>query len=356
MTDNEKFHIRLSVIWWSALFVMLMWLMFVTANNKTIVIADGTYGEGAVQEGGSMGRAQKLGLESAGEANGIFLIPLEENTKPESVVVENRYMDKELRILIKGAHEDFYGGHTVQGDITSIQRAYWERQRNGVLLRIQMNAIYEYRTSMDGNILRVEVCDPHEIYRMLVVIDPAGGGPISANPGVADYRNQIAAGIMLEVGKRLPEQLDNSNIRLYFTRTADEDISPERRAALVEDVGADLFLYIDTAADEDTSQYGIRGYYNESYFIPGFGNVELADLVTRKVTLACGNRAIGLEPAGEESVLQNIRVPAAGIELGYMTNEQESALLSQSDYQERLAAGIAEALREVYTNYYEKME
>ncbi|MCM1092096.1 MAG: N-acetylmuramoyl-L-alanine amidase [Butyrivibrio sp.] len=352
MTDNERVHVRLSVIWWSALFVALMYLMLVTANNKTIVIADGTYGEETALEGGSTGRAQRLGLESAGAANGIFLIPLEENTKPENVVVENRYMDKELHILIKGAREDFYGSHTVQGDIAPIQQAYWEKQRSGVLLRLQMSEVYEYRTSMDGNILRVEVCDPHEIYQMLVVIDPAGGGPISVNPGVADYRNQIAAEIMLEVAKRLPEQLDSENIRLYFTRTADEEVSAERRAALVEDVGADLFLYIDTAADEDTSQYGIRGYYNEAYFIPGFGNVELADLVTRKVTLACGNRAIGLEPAGEESVLQSIRVPAAGIELGYMTNVQESALLSRSGYQESLAAGIAEALREVYASYY----
>lgn len=356
MTDNEKFHICLSAIWWSVLFAAAMCLMLVTANNKTIVIADGTYGEETAGAGGSMGRARKLGLEDSGKADGIFLIPLEENTKPESVVVENHYMDKELHILIKDARGEFYGARAVQGDVAAISGAYWEGQRSGVLLRLRMDAIYEYRTSMEGNVLRVEVCDPHEIYRMLVVVDPAGGGPIGVNPGVADYRNQIAAGIVLEVGKRLPEQLDNADIRIYFTRTADEDVSPERRAALVEDVGADLFLYIDTAADEDASQYGIRGYYNEAYFIPDFGNVELADIVTRKVTLACGNRAIGLEAAGEESILQNIRIPAAGIELGYMTNGRESALLSQSDYQDRLAAGIAEALGEVYTNYYEEME
>ncbi len=353
MKGKDRFHIGLSVVWWSFLFIAAMYLMLYTANHKTIVIADGAYGQEITGEIIGSGQGLKLAVENTGEANGIFFIPLEEEIKADDVVIENRYMDKELYIHIKGAHEDFYADCAVQGDVSAIRDAYREKKRNGILLRLHMREVNEYRTSMEGNILKVEVCAPHELYKLLVVIDPAGGGGAEGKTDVETYRNQVAAELVLEVGKLLPEQLGSGDIRLYFTRTDDEDVSVEERAALAEAVGADLFLHIDTAADEDTTKYGIRGWYNESYFIPEFGNVEFADIVARNVAVACGNRATGLEAAGEDSVLQSLRIPAAGIDLGYMTNEQESALLFQNNYRVKLAKGIAEAIREVYTNYYE---
>lgn len=353
MEENEKFHIYISVIWWSILFIAAMYLMIDTANHKMIVIADGTYGQETIGESGEAVQGQRLRMEPAGGEAGVFLISLEEETKAENVVVENRYMDRALHIFIKGAHEEFYGKHAIQGDVTAIRNAYEERQRSGVLLKLHMDGVYEYRTSMDGNTLRVEVCEPHELYRLLVVVDPAGGGPIGVNPDMEAYRAQIASALVLEVSRLLPERLDNENIRIYFTRTEDEEVSAERRRALVEDVGADLFLRVDLSVDEDTAKYGVCGRYNESYFIPEFGNVEFADIVTRNVTIACGNRAVGLEAAGEDSILQKIRIPAAEIALGYMTNEEEGALLSQNDYKEKLAKGIAEALMEVYSTHYE---
>jgi N-acetylmuramoyl-L-alanine amidase len=114
-----------------------------------------------------------------------------------------------------------------------------------------------------------------------------------------------------------------------------------------------MFLHINVAQAEDEQQYGICGWYNELYYIPEFGNVELADIVTKNVTIASGNRAVGLKAADEESILQDIRVPAAEIDLGYLTNSQERSLLSQSAYREKLADGIADAIREVYSSYYE---
>lgn len=106
--------------------------------------------------------------------------------------------------------------------------------------------------------------------------------------------------------------------------------------------------------EEHPEKYGIQGIYNENYFIPEFGNAQMADVLTRNVTIAAGNRAIGLLPASEKSVLQEIRIPAAQVNLGYLTNEQERTLLGQEKYQEKLAEGLANAILEVYTPYVEQ--
>ncbi len=335
-----KFNRRLTLLWWSFLFAASMYLMIYTAEHKTIVIADGSYEQGAVGESVNSEWEHHLELENTQEGTGVFLIPLAKNTKAEDIVIENGYADKSLHILLKSSEDGFYGEHSVQGDVGTIRSAGWEEQRRGVLLKFQMDDVYEYRTSMDQNMLRVEVCDPHSLYRLLVVVNVADG-------------NAVETETVREVLRLLPAQLDHDNIRLYFIGMEDEAPTAEERLSFVEEVNADVFLTVGIASREDAGQYGVCGRYNESYFIPEFGNVEFADIVTRNVTIASGNRAIGLESAGEDSILQKMRIPAAGVELGNLNNEQESELLLQEGYREKLARGIAEAIREVYTVYYE---
>lgn len=342
MTEQEKIHMRFTAIWWGIMFTVFMILMLVTANRKTIVIADGSYGQDDADGSyGQLEHERDIRLIGTEEGTGIFLIPLEKNIKAENITVENSYMKKEMHIFIEGAREDFYGENPIQGDVSNIQWAGREDRKKGVFLNLHMDDVYEYHTSMDGEYLRIETFDPHEMYRLLVVIDAMGSGQ-------SDSMELIS-----EVCRLLPKQLNREEIRLYFTDSDDAIPTVEERLAFVEAVQVDLYLCIGVAMEEDIAQYGIRGWYNEDYFIPEFGNVEFADIVTRKVTIACGNRAIGLERAGDDSILHMLRIPAAGVELGNFANEQERALLFQESYKEKLAQGIAEAIREVYTDYYE---
>ncbi len=349
MAEKEQFHMGLTVVWWVFLFTGAMYLMLVTASNKAIVIADGSYEQGTYQRGEAVEREKRLEITGTQEQTGVFLIPVEKGARAEDVVVENRYMDQALHIFVGGAREDFYETCSVQGDVASIRTAAMEKQRKGVLLKFRMDDVYEYRTSMDGSMLRVEVCNPRDLYKLLVVVDPLDGSAGEADEAGADKRTETA----LAVCRLLPGQLGHEDIRLYFTRTEDEAVSDEKRLAFAEAVQADLYLAVGTAAEEDAERYGICGWYNESYFIPEFGNVELADIVTRNVTVTCGNRAVGLKSAGEESILQGVRIPAAGVDLGNFTNAKEKTLLVQAAYREKLAQGIAEAIKEVYTEYYE---
>lgn len=341
--DVDKFHMCLTVFWWGILFIAAMYLMLTTAFRKTIVIAEGSYEQESTASAWSgEEREKEVPLVSTDQGTGIILIPLEKDIKAENVVVENSYMKREMHIFIKGAVDEFYGENPMTGDVANIRWAGRKKQRNGVFLNLHMDGVYEYRTSMDGEYLRIESCDPHEVYDLLVVVDCMESGQKESE--------QFAAAVC----RLIPKQLDHDNIRFYFTNAEEEALSEEERLAFVEESHADLFLSVGVAAMEDASVYGICGWYNENYFIPEFGNVELADIVTRNVTIASGNRAIGLQSAAEDSILQELRIPAAGVELGNLTNDQERILLSRGNYREKLAQGIAEAIREVYTNYYER--
>lgn len=122
-------------------------------------------------------------------------------------------------------------------------------------------------------------------------------------------------------------------------------MSADERVRLAKEVGADLYIRLCACADAaDADAYGITGFYNDEYYIPGFGNTELADILTREVTIAASNQAVGLKAAGEESVLRLLKIPAAEISIGFLSNPKEAYLLGQESYQVKLADGFVSAI------------
>ena len=208
-------------------------------------------------------------------------------------------------------------------------------------MKLEMEDVMEYRSTLERNLLTISYGEPHELYDFLVVLDPVGGGSDSGISGYGISEKELA----LEVARQVRRSFSMSNVELYLTRTEDVEVSGQARMDFVEAVDADLYIRIGAQADaEDPDAYGVQTYYNEEYFIPGFGNVDLADIVTRQVTIASSNRAIGISPAQEESILRSIRIPAVELSLGYLSNPQEEMLLEQEAYRQKLAEGILNAI------------
>ncbi len=351
MAEAEHFNRKLTYVLWSFLFIGSMYLMLATAAHKTIVIEDTGLEQSGIQKNADAGgQVGTLTLQSGAGPEKSFYIPLGEDCRAEDVVVENCYTETELRVYIKDAAKDFFEDRAVRGDVSAIRQAEWESQKDGVLLRFRMDGVYEFQSSIESDSLRIAACSPHELYRMVVVIDPACGGGETGQTFAGCSEKEIA----LAVSERIQEQVGREEIRLYFTRTEDTEVPADARRGLAQAVDADLFINIGVGVSEDPARYGIQGWYNESYFIPEFGNVQLADLLTRNVTVAARNRAVGLNAAGEESILQDLSLPAARVEVGYLSNERERALLIQEEYQEKLAEGIAKAIEEIYAERYEQ--
>lgn len=347
MAEGEKFNWWLTGIWWFILFTGVMCLMLVFATRKTIVIADSTDGQQTV--GGYYAERKTLMRKQADGEAGVFWIPLEKGTKAGNVVVENSYLDRELHIFVGGAQGQFYAACAVEGDVTAIVTADSQVRQSGVLLRLCMDGVYEFQTSMDGENLKIQMSRPKENYQAVVVVDPGTG-----SDGMNAEEKADAEELTLAVSRMLAKQWNMEQVKLYITRTEEKMLEDEQQLAFVEDVEADFYIRLWVTQDENPNLYGICGQYNGAYFIPGFGNVKLADCLTKNVTITSGNRAVGLVEASQDSILYSLQIPGACIGLGYITNEKESALMKQEEYRQKLAAGVVAAVREVYTEYYEK--
>ena len=278
-----------------------------------------------------------------------FCIPMPESVKAEEVVLENHYMDKELWVGISTeqtkAYEEFYESKSVFGNCENVSDGRFEAEKDRICLRFALNGVYEYRSIFEDHTLYVEFVPSKEVYEKIIVIDPAYGGE---EHGVA-VDGILSKNITLDVAKALKAMFDESDIKVYYTRMDDSNPTAADRVELAAATRADMLISIEVSGDENSKLYGTSAVYNSKFFIPGFGNVELADLLEREVVTSISGKACGLiESEKEDLVVNNATVPAAAIRVGYLTNSQEAILLQREDYIRRIAEGIYNAVLKAY--------
>lgn len=324
--------------------------MIVYAGNKVITIADVAQDQVADTKDkdgqSSDGRIGGIQLQFAEDGGGEFLcIPLKEATKAENIVMENHYMNRELWIYIYGTQDGFYEEQQISGNLSAVNSGTYEYTEGVSLLKFGLNEIYECRNVLKEGNLYIAFDNPGDIYERIIVIDPGDGGEARGY----EAHGCVEKDINLDIAKRLKQKLDTTDIKVYYTRMDDSNPSSESRIGIANSVRADLFISIHAGGDpEDAAVYGTETVYNQEYFIPGFGSIELADIVEREVVTSISGRGIGLAAATEETEILEARVPAALLRTGYITNKQEAALLSMEDYRERIAEGLYNAIVKAY--------
>lgn len=341
--------------------VAVMAVMFYYSINKVVVVT-GVAQDEVVH---SMGTTQhEKTPESVQDRNQIvfdrmsqekdyFCIPLHSDITAEDVTIENHYMDKELWVSIKQEKkndtcEEFYRSNSVYGKCDEVTSGYFESGEETFWLKFRLNDVYEYSSIFENNNLYIEFMTPKEVYDKIVIIDPAYGGAVTgAVSGDAKSKE-----ITLEIARALKQKLDGTDIKVYYTRMSDTGPSEENRVELTNATKADMLIRIEVNESTDSRALGTEAVYNEMFFIPGFGNVELADLLEREVVTAISGKANGLvESTDDDIVLAQTQIPAATIRVGYITNAQEAQLLCREDYAQKIAEGIYQAILRAYEEY-----
>lgn len=232
-------------------------------------------------------------------------------------------------------------------ETVGIEAGFYHETEDGVALIFALTQVYEYRTVFENNELYISFLNPREIYNQIVVIDPSCGGLDRGNVenGVVEKK------LTLQIAGKLKEKLDESGIKAYYTRMDDVNPAAEQRVALANEVKADMYIAISVDRREEEEVYGVSTIYNDQYFIPGFGSVELADLLEKELASEIKTKALGLEKASGESKLRYATVPAAEVRVGCLSNKQEAILLKREDYIEKIANGIYNAIISSYETY-----
>ncbi|MDE6389366.1 MAG: N-acetylmuramoyl-L-alanine amidase [Lachnospiraceae bacterium] len=341
--------------------VTAMSAMLYYCANKIIVVADvaqdeveqnaedGDGGEKIPADIIAEDEKNHINIDRSSQNTNYFCIPMPAGVKAEEVVMENHYMDRELWVMIEpkemNGQETFYEENGVYGNCTDVLTGHYDVEKHRICLRFALTDVYEYHSIFEDNTLYVEFMTPKETYDKVIVIDPAYG----MNDMGVTVNGVNAKDVTLEIAKALKAKLDETDIKVYYTRMDDSNPSMGSRVQLASDTKADMLIRIEVGSAESSKMYGTEAVYNSRFFIPGFGSVELADILEREVVTAISGKANGLVEASDtDGVVSNATVPAAAIKVGYLTNAQEFILLQREDYIQRIAEGIYQSIVKSY--------
>lgn len=188
---------------------------------------------------------------------------------------------------------------------------------------------------------------PQPLAGQTIVLDPGHGGP---DGGAKGSNNTDEKDITLKVAKLTKDYLQEAGAVVYLTREEDKDLADEetkgfsrrksedirKRMEFIHEQEANFFITIHLNAIPDTQWSGAQTFYYPSF--PE--NKHLATMIQSEIITNLENT--NRTPLEIENIylLKHTEVPGALVELGFLSNEKERALLESSEYQDQLAASV----------------
>jgi len=175
--------------------------------------------------------------------------------------------------------------------------------------------------------------------RVLIVLDAGHGG---RDPGaVCDGVKE--ADVNLAITQRVADLVEaDDRLAVKRTRSLDIYVTLENRISVANDADAALYLSVQSnACAEYTDAVGVVTLVSDT-LDEGDPSWQFAEILQGFVTGATGARDRGVR--SQDLYLHRAEMPAALIEVGFLTNDDERARLIDLDYQETIAQGIYDGI------------
>lgn len=175
----------------------------------------------------------------------------------------------------------------------------------------------------------------------IVAIDPGHGGP---DPGAIGVQGTREKHVNLNVAMLVKANLEKAGAKVLMTREADVSVASLRgpglgelqsRVMFANGNQADIFISIHHNAAVRPSANGTSTYYYLKTIFDG----ALAQSLQEAMLQAGGLADFGVRTANFY-VVKNVTMPAALLEVGFLSNAQEEQILNSSDFQQKIAQGI----------------
>lgn len=235
-------------------------------------------------------------------------------------------------------------------DNDTIEWIKLDKEKGVIVVKAKRPLVFEASLDAQINTVYLTPTELSEKYDKIVALDAGHGG---------DDEGAVVNGIKEKdinraVVEKVYELLEKSDtgIKPYLIRTGDETVHLSERP-LIGNEFADLFVSVHCNVYEYSDEpNGTQTHYDQfgsaNTGRTSLTNAELAEIMQRNVLAQLRSRDRGLFGDDELFVLTESTMPAVLIELGYLTNPEEFAKLTDEAYQDLAAKGIYDGIVEAF--------
>ena len=182
----------------------------------------------------------------------------------------------------------------------------------------------------------------------VMIIDPGHGG---FDPGAVASDGTAESQVNLKIGLQMEEIARLLGVETDMTRREDVSTESDSSAAVRQRKNSDLKNRVEhvngisggvlvslhqNSLPQVPSVHGAQVFYSETE-----GSRELAEAVQESLNAVVNDRAKEVKAAGSGVyLLKNAKIPAVLVECGFLSNNEETALLNTQAHQNRLALTI----------------
>lgn len=167
-------------------------------------------------------------------------------------------------------------------------------------------------------------------------------GATGVSSGVPEYKVNLA------VAQLLRDELVKRGYEVYMIRESDDvNISDCERAKLANENG-EIVIHIHANADESEGIKGIMAFYpsKDNEYAGKYSDAcrNLCSALLTELESATRTKNWGPIALDTQTALNWTTIPAAHVEVGYLSNTEEDKLLQTEDYRKKIAAGLADGV------------
>ncbi len=169
----------------------------------------------------------------------------------------------------------------------------------------------------------------------VIFLDPGHGG---ADVGLSGG-DGLEKDITMDICSKLKIMLESQNYTVIMSREDDTRLSKEERVAAANASGADLLVSVHCSYSGDSRVSGAVSHYKEESKASEFLCQNIQEALVKESGALDGGT-----DEGRYNILSDTEMPGVLIEVGYMSNGEEAASLTDDAYQNDMAKGIAKGI------------
>ena len=263
------------------------------------------------------------------------------------IIESDNYNDLNYKLTLNGDYTSIFSNTTYPVNSSYINNIVVNSTATSTVITFSEKKIMTVLMSEADGYIYIKPVLPKERYSKIIVLDAGHGG---SDPG-ASGNGLIEKNLTLSMLNKARALFDSDGtIKCYATRTTDTYPSFNDRTDLGNDVG-DAFISIHINAAANTSAAGTETY---SLYANDQGNgltsYGLASEILKNLLSQLGTKDRKVK-SENWIVLRQSKIPASLIEIGFITNSGDAAIMGSDAGQQKVAQAIFDSVKNLFNQY-----